>query len=93
MTESEMTELVQETATAMAELSKFIKDGPQYTIDDLFDLSGLLHFIGNRLGTLSIQCPEDERLTALLEQCASLQAQTIEQAQAMAQLARGASIH
>ncbi|MFL9915052.1 hypothetical protein PQR75_06550 [Paraburkholderia fungorum] len=93
MTESKMSELIAETDKAMTQIGAFLESGEPITKDDLFDLSGLLHFVGNRLGTLSIQCPGDEWLKQLLEMCVALQVQCIEKVEAMAQLERGAVIH
>lgn len=91
--DQKMAELIAETDKAMVQIGAFLESGEPITKDDLFDLSGMLHFVGCRLGTLSIQRPGDEWLKQLLGMCASLQVQCIEKVQAMAELERGAVIH
>ncbi|SDR42586.1 hypothetical protein SAMN05443245_5862 [Paraburkholderia fungorum] len=88
-----MVELVRETDQGMREIGKFMAVGEGITLDQLCDLSGWLHFVGCRLGTLSIERPNDPRLKELLQQCAALQAQCMEQAQAMGELQRGSTLH
>lgn len=91
--DQKMAELIAETDQAMTAIRLFLEAGETITKDDLFDLSGMLHFVGCRLGLLLHQRPGDEWLKKLLEMCAALQDQTMAQVEAMAQLERGAVIH
>lgn len=88
----ERIEVIHEINTAMLALGEVMKSGGPHSLDDICYLSGLLHFIGCKLGERLIATPDDTELADLLKQCCALQDWTMEQAEAMAYMTRAAQI-
>ncbi|MEM5382625.1 hypothetical protein VSR68_03340 [Paraburkholderia phymatum] len=86
-------ELMKQLAVANQQIEAFATGG-EMSLDTLFALSGLLHFVGIGLGTLMVEYPDDARLAELMEMCTVLQAQTMQWADELAHIERnGASLH
>jgi hypothetical protein len=93
----EQTQDLQTLMQHLVEAGNVIKhyaDAPESaTLDDLFMLSGLMHFVGCTLGTLMNAFPNDAWLEGLMEQCTSI-VKSLDELTQLAQARRdGGSIH